>query len=94
MALDGSQGVWFRRLAALLEPFHGLRYAEFVDYFYGSPIGSRLNLLVNDADEILGVLGHEVVPFDVPGTGEEMLLKKRPALPVTDCGFKKIAPAK
>lgn len=64
---DGSQGVWFRRLARLLEPYHGLRYAEFVDYFYVDSPTCRLNLLVNDADEVLGVLGHEVVPFEVPG---------------------------
>lgn len=64
---DGSEGIWFQQLVSLLEPFHGLSYSEFVNYFYCSEQQCRLNLLVDDCDEILGVLGHEVVPFNVDG---------------------------
>ncbi len=64
---DGSRGAWFRPLVNLLEPYHGLSYPDFVDYYYCDAPSCRLNLLVDETDQILGVLGHEVVPFDVPG---------------------------
>ena len=64
---DGSRGAWFRQLVSLLEPYHGLSYPDFVDYFYCDSPSCRLNLLVDETDQILGVLGHEVVPFDIAG---------------------------
>ncbi len=67
VTFDGSGGEWFNRLTRLLEPHHGLRHREFVDYFYCGGQWCKLSLLVNQADEVLGVLGHECVPFDVPG---------------------------
>lgn len=67
VTFDGCRGEWFERLAKLLEPQHGLRHREFVDYFYGSGQWCKLSLLVSQTDEVLGVLGYECVPFDVPG---------------------------
>ena len=67
VALDGTRDPLYRRLIALVEPYHGLRYAKFVDHFYAGNEWCRLNMLVNDADDILGVLVQENVPFSVPG---------------------------
>ena len=67
VALNGTRDPLYRRLISLLEPYHGLRYAQFVDHFYAGNQWCRLNVLANDADDILGVLVHEIVPFSVPG---------------------------
>ncbi len=67
VALNGSCDPLYRRLISLLEPYHGLRYPQFVDHFYADNEWCRLNVLVNEFDDILGVLVHEIVPFEVPG---------------------------
>ncbi len=54
------------RLAALLPPHHGLRFRDFVDYYYGTTDRCRLLLMLDEDGRILGTLGYEKMTFATP----------------------------
>ena len=58
------------KLAGKLPAGHGLRYPEFVDYYYAGSPWCSLRILLDDEDEVLGVLGLERMPFSI---GDERL---------------------
>lgn len=49
-----------------LPPVHGLRYADFVDHYYGASDFCRLHLMLDDADRCIGCVGVEKMPFETP----------------------------
>lgn len=49
-----------------LPPVHGLRYADFVDHYYGGSDHCRLLLMLDDAGDCLGCVGVENMPFATP----------------------------
>ncbi len=54
-----------KRLAAKLHPRHGLRYLEFVDYYYASSPWCDLWVSLDEGGEVLGAVGVERMNFAV-----------------------------
>jgi hypothetical protein len=63
---DSNDSSMLTRLASKLPAHHGLRCQSFVDYYYTTFDACRLHLMLDDDDEILGVVGLEKMNFSTP----------------------------
>ena len=63
---DSNDGSLLNRLARHLPAHHGLRCRSFVDYYYATSDACRLHLMLDDADDIMGVVGLEQMNFATP----------------------------
>jgi hypothetical protein len=63
---DSNDSSLLTQLAGKLPAHHGLRCRAFVDYYYASFDACRLHLMLDDSDDILGVVGLEQMNFATP----------------------------
>lgn len=66
VSYDAQDTSLLHRLASYLPPMHGLRCRSFVEHYYTSFDACRLHLMLNDDDDILGVVGLERMNFSTP----------------------------